>query len=97
MTSDQVGNTSAKEPGLTAKRFRAYKRYQAGISRRMLYPLTAFYGGYSVIMLGLVARYTRYPYVAIGFYLLGIPVWTFFEYLAHRRWAEKLINLGAAV
>src|SRR5439155_11847062 len=34
---------------LTAKDFRVYKREQAGIARRMLYPVTAFYTCFSVI------------------------------------------------
>lgn len=84
MTPDRFADPGLQTPRITAKRFRAYKRYQAGISRRMLYPLTAFYGGYTVLMLGVVAWHTSHPYLAIAFYLTGVPVWTFFEYLAHR-------------
>jgi sterol desaturase/sphingolipid hydroxylase (fatty acid hydroxylase superfamily) len=84
-------------PALTAKRFRVYKRYQAGIARRMLYPITAFYGCYSVIMLGVVAWRTRHPFVAIAFYLVGIPVWSFVEYLAHRYVLHGLYKPGKSL
>jgi len=47
--------------------FLAYKRYQAGISRRMLYPLTAFYGGYNSHHAGIGRLHTRHPYLAIAF------------------------------
>jgi sterol desaturase/sphingolipid hydroxylase (fatty acid hydroxylase superfamily) len=68
--------------GLNAKDFRLYKREQAGIARRMLYPVTAFYTCFSVIMFAIAWR-TAHPFVAIAFYLAGVPVWTFVEYFAH--------------
>src|ERR1700736_5334149 len=68
--------------GLNAKDFRLYKREQAGIARRMLYPVTAFYTCFSVIMFAVAWR-TAHPFVAIAFYLAGVPVWTFVEYFAH--------------
>jgi len=62
MTSDRSPDVGPKPLGLTAKRFLAYKRYQAGISRRMLYPADGVHnGGYTVIMLGLVAWHTVIP------------------------------------
>ena len=61
----------------------AYKRQQAAISRRRLYPVTAFYTLYSVILLVLASR-TAHPRLAMAFYLAGIPVWTLVEYFTHR-------------
>jgi 4-hydroxysphinganine ceramide fatty acyl 2-hydroxylase len=63
--------------------FGFYKRQQAAISRRILYPLTAFYTAYSVILLVLALR-TAHPYLASAFFLAGVPVWTIVEYLFHR-------------
>src|SRR5277367_722053 len=63
--------------------FTAYKMEQARISRRRLYPVTAFYGLYSVAVVILVCR-SRHAMVGILFYLLGIAVWTLIEYLFHR-------------
>jgi len=63
--------------------FRAYKREQAAISRRRLYPVTIFYTAYSIILLVFAFR-SAHPVWAAGFYLLGIPVWTLVEYLTHR-------------
>src|SRR5437764_14970938 len=61
----------------------AYKREQAAISRGRLYPVTAFYTFYSVLMLALATR-TAHPRAGLAFYLAGIPVWTLVEYLSHR-------------
>lgn len=63
--------------------FEAYKREQSAIARRRLYPLTVFYTTYSLIVLLLGLR-SRHPWVAGAFYLSGIAVWTFVEYLFHR-------------
>jgi sterol desaturase/sphingolipid hydroxylase (fatty acid hydroxylase superfamily) len=63
--------------------FRSYKREQAAISRRRLYPVTAFYTAYSIILLVLASR-SAHPFWAVAFYLAGIPVWTLVEYLTHR-------------
>jgi Fatty acid hydroxylase superfamily len=63
--------------------FEAYKREQSGIARRRLYPLTAFYTTYSLIVALLILR-GRHPWVGIAFYLAGIPVWSLVEYLFHR-------------
>jgi Fatty acid hydroxylase superfamily len=61
----------------------AYKREQAGISRRTLYPVTIFYTASAAILLTLGLR-TLHPYRALAFFLAGIPVWTFVEYTSHR-------------
>lgn len=78
MTAEQL-----MQPRPVGKSFAAYKREQARISRHRLYPTTAFYGAYSVLMLWLATR-TAHPFIAFGFYLAGFPVWTFVEYLSHR-------------
>ena len=62
---------------------RLYKRQQARISRRVLYPVTAFYTLFSALMLLLAFR-TKHLYVALAFYFAGLPVWTLVEYLTHR-------------
>lgn len=62
----------------------AYKREQAAISRSRLYPVTAFYTAYSVILLAAAARWSAHPRLAVLFYLAGIPVWSLVEYLSHR-------------
>src|SRR5260370_26138224 len=61
----------------------SYKRQQAWISRRDLYPLTAFYAFYSATVLILALR-TVHPWVAVTFFLAGIPTWTLVEYVFHR-------------
>ncbi len=68
-------------PGINS--FGIYKRQQAGISRRLLYPVTAFYTCYSVILLVLAWR-TTHPFLGMAFFLAGIPTWTLVEYLSHR-------------
>jgi cyclopropane-fatty-acyl-phospholipid synthase len=67
----------------TANFYASYKRQQAGISCRRLYPVVAFYTAYSVILLVLSWR-TAHPYRAVAFFLAGFPVWTLVEYLSHR-------------
>ncbi|MGE5325865.1 MAG: hypothetical protein ACM3NO_02400, partial [Deltaproteobacteria bacterium] len=60
-----------------------FKRQQARISRHRLYPMTAFYSVYCVTIL-VLALLSKHPLIALGFYLAGIPLWTFVEYLFHR-------------
>src|SRR6266850_2306949 len=61
-----------------------YKREQAAISRGTLYPVTAFYTGFALIMLVLGLR-SAHPYKALAFFFLGgLPVWTLVEYTSHR-------------
>src|SRR5437016_2365857 len=79
MTTDN-SRTDNLRPGQS---FRDYKREQAGISRRKLYPVTIFYTLASVLMLFLAVR-SKHPYLAVAFYLAGIPVWTLVEYVTHR-------------
>jgi len=77
LESSALGNCTNHIP------FGAYKHQQARISRRRLYPLTVFYTFYSAAVLILALR-TAHPWVAVAFYLAGVPVWTFVEYLFHR-------------
>lgn len=63
--------------------FEAYKREQSRIARKRLYPLTVFYTTYSLIVL-LIALRSAHPWVALIFYLAGIPVWSLVEYAFHR-------------
>ena len=60
-----------------------FKRQQARISRHRLYPMTAFYTIYCTTIL-VLALMSKHPWVALGFYIAGIPFWTFIEYLFHR-------------
>ena len=60
-----------------------FKRQQARISRHRLYPMTAFYTVYCTAVF-ILALFSKHPLIAIGFYLAGIPLWTFVEYLFHR-------------
>jgi len=67
----------------TEASFATYKAEQARISRRRLYPVTAFYSTYATLVLGL-ALSTGRPLGALGAYVTGLPVWTLVEYLFHR-------------
>jgi sterol desaturase/sphingolipid hydroxylase (fatty acid hydroxylase superfamily) len=60
-----------------------FKRQQARISRHRLYPMTAFYTTYCTAILVLALR-SKHALIALAFYLAGIPLWTFVEYLFHR-------------
>lgn len=83
MTPGQILPPKPQDRGLVPQRFSVYKREQAAISRRILYPVTAFYTAYSVILLLLAFR-TAHPYLALAFFAAGIPVWTLVEYFSHR-------------
>lgn len=78
--------SKAKDREATARAdipFGVYKRQQARISRHRLYPVTIFYTVYMLIVLALALR-SAHPWIAIGFFAAGIPVWTLVEYLFHR-------------
>jgi len=62
---------------------KSYKREQARISRRRLYPLTVFYTVYAAAALILTLR-AAHPWVAVIFFLAGLPIWTLVEYVFHR-------------
>lgn len=74
---------TALRGGETKAAFGDYRQQQARISRRRLYPLTVFYTLYSVALLILALR-SAHPWVGLGFYLAGVPIWTLVEYLFHR-------------
>jgi dihydroceramide fatty acyl 2-hydroxylase len=60
-----------------------YKRQQARISRRRLYPVTIFYTAYAVIISVLAFR-SSHTGIAFLFLLAAVPVWTLVEFLFHR-------------
>lgn len=60
-----------------------YKRVQAGISRRSLYPPTVFYTCYAAIVL-IVALRSSHPVVGLVFFSLGLAAYTLVEYVFHR-------------
>src|SRR5690348_8700847 len=63
--------------------FGVYKRQQARISRRRLYPVTFFYSLYAALVLIFALR-SAHPAIGIIFLAAGVPVWTLVEYLFHR-------------
>jgi sterol desaturase/sphingolipid hydroxylase (fatty acid hydroxylase superfamily) len=63
--------------------FGVYKRQQARISRRRLYPMTVFYTLYAFVVLFFATR-SSHPVLAFVFYAAGVPIWTLVEYLFHR-------------
>jgi sterol desaturase/sphingolipid hydroxylase (fatty acid hydroxylase superfamily) len=58
-------------------------RAEAARSRRRLYPVSAVYSLYSLVVLALAVRAAG-PWRPAGFYLAGILFWTLAEYLVHR-------------
>jgi hypothetical protein len=63
--------------------FAAYKRRQAAFARRRLYPFTAFYTLYAVLLL-IIAFSTKHPWTVVAFFAAGCVTWTLVEYLFHR-------------
>jgi hypothetical protein len=63
--------------------FAAYKRQQAALARRRLYPLSAFYTLYAILVLA-IAFSTNHPWIAVAFFTAGCATWTVVEYLFHR-------------
>src|SRR5258708_36559019 len=63
--------------------FATYKRQQAALARRRLYPLTAFYSLYAILVLA-IAFSTKYPWIAVAFFSAGCVAWPLVEYLFHR-------------
>ena len=63
--------------------FHTYKRQQAALARRRLYPLTVFYTVYTIVVL-MIASSTAHPRTTIAFLSAGWVTWTFVEYLFHR-------------
>lgn len=67
----------------TPPAFEIYRRQQARISRRRLYPVTLFYSSYSLIVLA-VALLSSRPVLAVAFFVAGLTFWTLEEWLFHR-------------
>jgi len=63
--------------------FAMYKRGQATLARRRLYPLTAFYTLYAALVL-VIAFSTKHAWGAGAFFAAGCVTWTLVEYLFHR-------------
>jgi len=63
--------------------FAAYKRQQAALARRRLYPLSAFYTLYAILVLAITFS-TKHPWIAVAFFSSGCAAWTLVEYLFHR-------------
>ena len=63
--------------------FQAFKRSQAALARRRLYPLTVFYTLYSILVLT-IAFSTTHTWTAVAFFSAGCATWTLVEYLFHR-------------
>ena len=51
--------------------FAAYKRQQAALARRRLYPVTAFYTLYAILVLA-IAFSTKHPWIAVVFFFRGM-------------------------
>ena len=63
--------------------FATYKRQQATMARRRLYPLSAFYTLYAILVLA-IAFSTKHPWIAVALFSAGCVTWTLVEYLFHR-------------
>jgi sterol desaturase/sphingolipid hydroxylase (fatty acid hydroxylase superfamily) len=59
-------------------------KVEARRSRRRLYPVTLLYSAYSLGVLAFALLSGRRVPVVLGFFLAGIGLWTYVEYLAHR-------------
>lgn len=57
---------------------------EARKARRRLYPATILYSAYALAVFVLALGSTSSPLVPLAFFLGGVAVWTFVEYLAHR-------------
>lgn len=60
-----------------------FKRNQATLTRRRLYPLTVFYTLYGIVVLR-IAFSTTHPWIAVTFFFAGCVVWILTEYLFYR-------------
>jgi hypothetical protein len=81
MSTDQLMTAVQHRPANVP--FNVYKAEQAKISRGRLYPFTAFYTTFTVIVGVLVAR-SAHPGLGAVVFLATIPLWTLIEYLFHR-------------
>lgn len=63
--------------------FETYKRRQAALARFRLYPLTAFYTVFAVLMI-IIGSSSGHPWATVLFFSAGCVTWTLIEYLFHR-------------
>lgn len=59
-------------------------KLEARRSRRRLYPVTLLYSAYALAVLAVALASGRGAVLVLGFFLSGVAVWTYVEYLAHR-------------
>lgn len=81
MSGERVHTETAIRPDKVP--FSVYKAEQARISRKRLYPFTAFYTTYATIVFVLAVR-SAHPIFGVVMFLASIPLWTLIEYLFHR-------------
>src|SRR5260370_29112001 len=62
--------------------FATYKRGQAALPRLRLYPLSAFYTLYAILVLA-VAFSTTHPWIAVSFFWAGCATWNLVAYPFH--------------
>ncbi len=93
MASGESGAACDAQKGPT---FAAYKKVQARISRRRLYPVTALYTTYAVVVLVWALR-SHHPYVAVGFFVAAIPLWTLVEFMFHRFFLHGRFGPGKGI
>ena len=76
-------DTSQNSAAVQRIPFTIYKRQQAQIAKRRLFPTTLFYSTYCITIVILALR-SRHPLIAVFFFAAGIVNWTLVEYLFHR-------------
>ena len=63
--------------------FETYKRGPAALARTRLYPLTAFYTVFAVLVF-VIASASNHPWASVAFFAAGNVTWILVEYLFHR-------------
>jgi hypothetical protein len=58
-------------------------KLEARTARQRLYPVTALYSGYALVVLGAGLASAR-PFLALASFAAGVASWTYIEYLAHK-------------
>lgn len=91
--SQQLGTVSLAPQRTAEVPFETYKRRQAALARSRLYPLTAFYTLYVILVLAL-AFSTKHPWTAVAFFSVGCVIWTLVEYFFHRYVLHGRFPLG---
>jgi sterol desaturase/sphingolipid hydroxylase (fatty acid hydroxylase superfamily) len=75
--------TSLPARTTTEVSFATYKKQQAALARRRLYPLTAFYTLYALSVV-IISSWTQHRWLTVAFFSAGCVTWTLVEYLFHR-------------